>query len=117
MSGRCSGHRDEAAAGERDAYRFALAAVGVAVAERPARDAMRRDPGEAVGTRHVAVHERGDHQVAPGDAVDLGADVLDDADELVADRADRVWGFAPVVPQVRAAHAAEHDAHYGVGRL
>jgi len=95
MVGGCPWDRHEAAAGERDAYRFALTAVGFTVAERSTRDAMRRDPGEAVGTRHVAVHERRYHQVAFGDAVDVGADVLDDADELVADRPDGVRRLDP----------------------
>ena len=49
--------------------------------------------------------------------VHLGADVLDDADELVADGADGVLGLAPVVPEVRAAHAGQHHPHDRVGRL
>ena len=51
------------------------------------------------------------------DVGDLGADVLDDADELVADRAGLELGVAAVVPEVRAADAGEHDADDGVGRL
>ena len=54
----------------------------------------------------VAEDERGDHQIAGGDGRDVAADVFDDADELVADRADGVVGLAPVVPEVRPAHAA-----------
>ena len=83
----------------------------------PPADAVGCHPDPAVRARHVAVHERGHHEVARGDAVDLGADVLDDADELVADRPDRVGRLAPVVPEVRPADAAEHDAHDRVGRL
>ena len=67
--------------------------------------------------RHVAVHERGDHEVARGDADNVGTGVLDDADELVADRPDRVVRVPPVVPEVRTAYAAEHYPHDGVGRL
>ena len=48
---------------------------------------------------------------------DVGADVFDDADELVADRADRVLGLAPVVPEVRTAHARHHDTDDRVGRV
>ena len=45
------------------------------------------------------------------------ADVLDDADELVADRARLERRVAAVVPEVRAADAGEHDAHDRVGGL
>jgi hypothetical protein len=40
-----------------------------------------------VWARPVAKGERGDDEIALGDVVHLVADVLDDADELVADRA------------------------------
>jgi hypothetical protein len=39
-----------------------------------------------------------------------GADVGDHADELVPDRPERVRRLAAVVPEVRAADAAEDDA-------
>jgi hypothetical protein len=65
----------------------------------------------------VAVGKRCDDEVAPGDVADLGADVLDDADELVADRAGLEGRLAAVVLQVRAADAREHDPHHGVPRL
>ena len=58
-----------------------------------------------------------DDEVALRDVRDLGADVLDDADELVADRAGRERRVAAVVPEVRAADAGEHDADDRVGRL
>ena len=45
------------------------------------------------------------------------ADVLDDADELVADRAGLERRVAAVVPEVRAADAGQHDADDRVGRL
>ena len=51
------------------------------------------------------------------DVPDVGADVLDDADELVADRARLERRVAAVVPEVRAADAREHHAHDGVGGL
>jgi hypothetical protein len=50
-----------------------------------------------------------------GDVPQVGADVLDDADELVADRAGLERRVAAVVPEVRAADAREHDALDGVG--
>ena len=51
------------------------------------------------------------------DVAHLGADVLDDADELVADRAGLERRVAAVVPEVRAADAGEDDADDRVGRL
>ena len=71
----------------------------------------------AVRAGAVAERERRDHEVAPGDVPDVGADVLDDADELMADRARLERRVAAVVPEVRAAHAREHHAHHGVGGL
>src|SRR5512135_2281410 len=64
----------------------------------------------------VAVDERGDDQVTRRQPVDVGADLLDNADELVADRADRVRALPPEVPQVGPAHAGQHDAHDRVRR-
>ena len=49
------------------------------------------------------------------DVRDLGADVLDDADELVADGAGGELGVAAVVPEVRAADAGQDDADDRVG--
>ncbi len=51
------------------------------------------------------------------DVRDVAADVLDDADELVADRAGLERRVAAVVPEVRPADAGEHDADDRVGRL
>ena len=51
------------------------------------------------------------------DVAHVGADVLDDADELVADRAGLERRVAAVVPEVRAADAGQHDADDRVGRL
>src|SRR4051794_4579711 len=65
----------------------------------------------------VAVGERRDHEVALLDVPDVGADVLDDADELVPDRTRFEGGLAAVEPEVGAADAREHDADYGIGRL
>ena len=65
----------------------------------------------------VAERERRDDEVARLDGRHLGADVLDDADELVADRAGRERRVAAVVPEVRAADAGQDDADDRVGRL
>ena len=103
--------------GERDADGLALAAVDPVVAERAAVE--RSSTSSRRGTvraRAVAVGERGDDEVALGEAVHVDADLLHDADELVPDRAELVRRLAAVVPEVGAADAAEHDAHDGVGR-
>jgi hypothetical protein len=70
-----------------------------------------------VRARPVAERERGDDEVALPDVTDVGAHVLDDADELVADRAGLERRVAAVVPQVRAADAGHRDAHDRVGGL
>ena len=61
--------------------------------------------------------ERRDHEVADRERRHVGADVLDDADELVPDavRLGRL-GHAAVGPQVRPADAGGGDAHQRVGR-
>jgi transcriptional regulator with XRE-family HTH domain len=110
-----AGDAHERAAGERDADRLSLAAVDLAVAERTAGDAGDGRPVLAVRAGAVAVDERSDHEIALGDAVHVGADVLDDADQLVADGPGGVGRLAAVVPEVRAAHAGEYDPNHGVG--
>jgi hypothetical protein len=58
------------AAGERDADGFALAAVDLAVAETAAGNAGDGRPVQAVRAGHVAVDERGDHQITLADFSD-----------------------------------------------
>jgi hypothetical protein len=111
-----AGHRDERAVGEGDAHRLTLAAVAVGPVEA-AGDARGRDAVATVRAGAVAERERRDHEVAALHFRDVGADVLDDADELVADRARLERRVAAVVPQVRAADARERDTHDRVGRL
>jgi adenylylsulfate kinase-like enzyme len=53
-----------------------------------------------VGARTVAELESGDNDVALGDAAHLRSDLLNDANQLVADRAERVRRLAAVVPEV-----------------
>ncbi len=66
----------------------------------------------------VRPHERCDHQVAALQAGDVSADVLDDADELVAHPpAPSPMRHRPVRPQVAAADAGGGDADDGVGGL
>ena len=111
-----AGHRDERAVGERDAHRLALAAVAVGGVEA-AGDAGGGDAVAAVRTGAVAERERRDDEVAALDVRDVAADVLDHADELVADRAGLERRVAAVVPEVRPADAGEYDADDRVGRL
>jgi hypothetical protein len=70
-----------------------------------------------VCARAVAVLERGNHEVALGDAVHLCPDLFHHADELVVDgSARRVGGLPAVVPEVGATDARQHDAVVRVGR-
>ena len=110
-------HLHECGARQRNPNRLALAAVDAVVPEGSAVDALRRDSRQAVRARAVAVGEGRDHKVAPGESVNVGADLLDDTSELVADRTKLVRGFSAVVPEVRAADAAHDDAHHGIGGL
>ena len=111
----------ERAVGQRDADALALAAVGeaaeaVVAAPPSAAEARGADAVAAVHARAVAHVERGDHEVAGLDVSHVGADLLDDADELVAD-AVRLVGRrdASVRPEVGAADAGGDDADDGVG--
>ena len=103
------------AVGERDANRLALAAVAVAREEAAVTQAVVipcRQCGQVPSLKANGAITR-----SPWRRSDLGADVLDDADELVADRARRERRVAAVVPEVRAADAGEDDADDGVGGL
>ena len=107
---------DQRAVGERHPYRLALAAVAVGGIE-PAGHARRGDAVAAVRAGAIAEGERRDDEIALRDLADVGTDVLDDAHELVADRPRLERRVAPVVPEVRAAHAGQHDANHRVGGL
>ena len=86
--------------GQRNSDRFALATVDAVVPERAPSGALRRDSGPAVGAGAIAIREWRDDEIAFGERARLGADLLDDADELVPDRTELVRGVAAVVPQV-----------------
>src|SRR5205085_2810778 len=109
-------YREQTAVGKRDAYRLTLATVAVHRVEA-AVHARGRDPVSAMRARPVAVRERRDDEVALLDVVDIRADVLDHADELVSDRAGLERRVAAVVPEVGAADTAEDDADDRVGPL
>jgi hypothetical protein len=53
-----------------------------------------------VRARSVGERDRGDDEIALRQARHLHADVLDDSDELVADRAGLELGVSAVVPEV-----------------
>ena len=63
-----------------------------------------------------SLQENGEMTKSPTDSRDVGADLVDHADELVPDRAVRVVRDAAVEPQVRAADAGQDHAHDRVGR-
>ena len=103
--------------GERTTHALALAAVDTVVPEGAAVHAVGRPAASAVGTRPVAERERRYDEVAPGDRSYLGPDLLDDADELVPDWPEGMWGQAALIPEVGTADAPENDTDDGVGRL
>src|SRR4051794_6525058 len=107
---------DQRAVGQRNAHAFALAAVAVHGVEAT-RDACRGDAVPAMRAGPVAVCEGRDDEVTLLDVADFAAHPLDDADELVADRAGLEGRVAAVVPEVRAADAGQDDSHDGVRRL
>src|SRR5919197_984966 len=105
-----TGDPDKGAVGEGHAHSLALAAVDALGSKDAADDTARGPARAAVHACAVAVVERSDDEVAPGDAVHLCPDLLHHADKLVADGcAWRVRGLAAVVPQVGAAHARQHS--------
>ena len=108
----------ERAVGLRHAYRFALAAVdsvGAVPASVQARDLQ---PVSAEHARAVRPDEWGDDEVACLDRVDVGADVLGDADELVAHPAAAFGRLhVSVRPEVAAANRRVGYADERIGRL
>ena len=105
---------DQGAVGERDAGELGLGADG---AHQDAVHAVRLVAGPADLAGVVGGPERADDEVADLDGAHLGADLLDDADVLVAHHlvVDRLG--AAVGPQVAAADAGRRQADDRVGRL
>ena len=102
----------------RNAHGFALAGVDAPGAPATTVPAGRLQALSAEVAGVVGPDERGDHQIAALEAGDLGADVLDDADELVAHPAAAVLVRHGLVrPQVAAADACAGDPHDGVGGI
>src|SRR5215203_2620276 len=107
--------RYEGAVGERDAGVLCLCAsggTGLAV------DARRLVAGPADLAGVVRGEERADDELARLDQTYLAADLLDDADVLMAHRGRLVDRLdAAVGPEVRAAHAGDRQSDDGVGLL
>src|SRR5438132_11581622 len=103
--------------GEGTAHALALAAIDPVVPERAAVHAVGRPAGWAVGAGAVAERERRHHEVAHGDRSYLEPDLLDDADELVPNRAEGMRGQAAVIPEVGTADTPKNDSDDGVRRL
>ena len=105
-----AGDLDERAVGERDADRLALPAVAVGGLEAAGTHAEVM-PWRQCG-QVPSLNANGAMTKSPlATSRHVGADVLDDADELVADRARLERRVAAVVPEVGAADAREHHAH------
>ena len=102
----------------RHPHGLALAAVH---AVRAPEAAVPAGGLQALGAEVAGVvrpHERRDHDVTGLQPGHLRADVLDDAEELVADAVALLGGrHRPVGPQVAAADARAQHAHDGVGGL
>jgi hypothetical protein len=112
-----AGDPDECGVGEGHARCLSLASVNPVEAPEAAGDAGSRNAGAAVCAPAVAVRGWRDNQIALSDAADVGADIRDHADELVAERARLGRRLAAVVPEVSAADARQHDADDGIGGL
>jgi hypothetical protein len=111
-----AGDGDECGVGQRHPHGLTLAAVPVH-REEAAVHACRGDPVLTVRAAAVAERKWRDHKIAPRERGHLATNVLDDANELVADRARLKRGFTAVVPRVRPADAGDNDPHDGVGGL
>ena len=88
----------------RDAHRLALPAVDAVAAVPAAVEARGVQPLPAEDAGAVRPHERRDDEVAGLHRADVGADVLDDADELVPHAAAGLAGLHRLVgPEIAAA--------------
>jgi hypothetical protein len=117
---RLSGRGDERPVGQGDADHLTLSTVdhvpvAIGVAPAPSMDAGRVDAAAAEGAGVVGEHERGDHEVARLDRLNVGSDLLDDADELVADPPGTVHLGQPAIgPEVGPADTSGHDTDDGI---
>src|SRR5215203_3301979 len=107
--------RYEGAVSERDAGVLCLCAGGGTGLPVDAGRLV-ASPADLAGV--VGGEERADDELARLDQTYLTADLLDDADVLVAHRCRLRHRVGPAVgPEVRAAHAGDRQSDDGVGRL
>jgi hypothetical protein len=85
-----TGDLDESRVGEWGPHCFTLTTVDAVVAEGVAVEAVGGPAGPAVRTAAIAEREWRHHEVALLDVSNVGADVFDDADVLMADWTKRV---------------------------
>ena len=99
-------------------HRLALAAVDAVPGPQSAVPAGGLQALGAEVARVVRPYERGHHEIAGGDAGHLRADVLHDAEELMAHAAALLGRrHGPVGPQVAPADAGVQHPHQRVGGL
>jgi hypothetical protein len=85
-----TGDLDERGIREWNAHSLALATVDSMVPKRAAGDTVRGPSGAAVCARAITVCEWSDDDIARIDVPHVRADLLDHADELMADLTRRV---------------------------
>ena len=103
---------DQRAVCLRDTHRFALGAVDVAPTVPAAMQTLSLQTLPAEDTRSVRPEKRRDHLIADLDGFDVGADRLDDPDELVAHSpAGLIVRHGLVRPQVAATDGGAPDAN------
>jgi hypothetical protein len=104
--------------GVRDSHRLSLRGAAAVAVEEAAVNAGGVQTLATEGARAVGERERHHHKVPRFDRTDVCADVLDDADRLVAHRAPGLGALqVSVRPQIAAADAGAGDAHDRVGRI
>ena len=109
---------DERAVRLRDPDGLTLAAVDAVEAVPAPVEARGVQPFAAEHAGSVRPHERRHHEVADLHRADLGADVLDDADELVAHSATGLGVLHLVVrPEIAPADRGAGEPDEGIGRL
>ena len=102
----------------RNTHRFALAAVDVDVPVPAAMQTRALQPFAAEDTGAVRPEKRRNDHVADLDGLDVGADRLDDADELVPHPpAGVVVRHRLVRPQIAAADRGARDPNERIGRV
>jgi len=104
--------------GLRNTHRFALTAVDVVAAVSAAMETGALQPFAAEGTGSIRPEERRDDEVADLDGLHVGADRLDDTDELVPHSpAGIVVRHRLVRPEIATADRGARDLNERIGRV